>query len=272
MQDIDAADLRKISELIFHKYNYDFRNYALSSFRRRVLRILELKKLTPSSLLAQLAEAPRFIEEFVDALTVNVTEMFRDPSFWRVIRHQVIPEVASQKKNFRVWHAGCSSGEEVITMAIILKELGLLDRAEIMATDLDGNMLERAHIATYSLKSLAVHEKNYADFTGTPASLKAYYTEEGNSAVFDPELIQNVTYMRHDLVLGNTPGRYDIILCRNVMIYFNQRLQNEVLRKFYRALEPHGFLCIGSKESLIWCDDANRFTAVHGSEKVYRRK
>lgn len=143
MQDIDVADLKRISELIYQKYNYDFRNYAMSSFKRRIVRILELKKLTVSNLARKLTDTPPFINEFLDELTVNVTEMFRDPGLWRVIRDEVLPSIRQRKKQFRLWHAGCSSGEEVLTLTIVLQEMGILDDVAITATDIDGSMPER---------------------------------------------------------------------------------------------------------------------------------
>src|SRR3990170_7212343 len=147
MQEIDVADLKRISELIYEKYDYDFRNYAMSSFKRRVVRILELKKLTLTNLLHKLADTPPFINEFIDELTVNVTEMFRDPAFWKVIRHEVLPAIKERRKHIRIWHAGCSSGEEVLTMTVLLQEMGILDDVFITATDIDNSMLERGRSA-----------------------------------------------------------------------------------------------------------------------------
>ena len=135
MLDIDIADLKRISELIYQKYNYDFRNYAMSSFKRRVLRIMELKKLSVDALLKKLTEQPSFINEFLDELTVNVTEMFRDPSFWRIMREEIIPAIMLNHKQFKIWHAGCSSGEEVVSMCIMLKEMGILHDVTIIATE-----------------------------------------------------------------------------------------------------------------------------------------
>src|SRR5690349_12218375 len=183
MQDIDIADLKRISELIFQKYNYDFRNYAMSSFKRRVLRIMELKKFTVESLIKKLNESPLFINEFLDELTVNVTEMFRDPSFWRIMREEIIPAILLNHKQFKIWHAGCSSGEEVITMAIMLKEMGILHDVTLIATDLDTNILERAKSGVYPVKNMELNEKNYIRFQGT-GSFKDYYKEENGMAVF----------------------------------------------------------------------------------------
>ncbi|MBL7859295.1 MAG: protein-glutamate O-methyltransferase CheR [Cyclobacteriaceae bacterium] len=271
MQDIDIADLKRISELIFQKYNYDFRNYAMSSFKRRVLRIMELKKLTVESLIKKLNDTPIFINEFLDELTVNVTEMFRDPSFWRIMREEIIPAIQLNHKQFKIWHAGCSSGEEVLSMCIMLKEMGILHDVTLIATDLDVNILEKAKSATYPVKNMELNEKNYIRFQGTASSLKDYYKEDSGYAVFDKNLFMNVSFRKHDLVLGDVFNKFDLVLCRNVMIYFNQNLQNEVLKKFHESLFKYGYLAIGSKESLIWCDYANRFIVVNNEEKIYKK-
>ena len=271
MQEIDVADLRRISELIYERYNYDFRNYAMSSFKRRVLRILELKKLTIPHLLSKLVDTPPFIHEFVDELTVNVTEMFRDPGFWRVMRNEVIPAIRQTKKTFNIWHAGCSSGEEVLTMAVLLDELGILEHARITATDIDSAMLDRGRTATYPIKNMVVNDQNYAAYGGKREDLSHYYEQVNGSAIFRRDLLDNVHFSRHDLVTGQAFDSFDLILCRNVMIYFNQDLQNEVLKKFHESLTPNGFLSIGSKESLIWCDYANRFMVANNDEKIYKK-
>jgi chemotaxis protein methyltransferase CheR len=271
MQDIDIADLKRISELIYQKYNYDFRNYAMSSFKRRVLRIIDLKKLSVESLIKKLNESPAFINEFLDELTVNVTEMFRDPSFWRIMREEIIPAIMLNHKQFKIWHAGCSSGEEVLSMCIMLKEMGILHDVTLIATDLDVNILDRARQITYPAKNMELNEKNYIRFQGTASSLKEYYREENGNVVFDKNLLMNVSYRKHDLVLGENFNKFDLILCRNVMIYFNQTLQNEVLKKFHESLFKYGYLAIGSKESLIWCDYANRFIVVNNEEKIYKK-
>lgn len=270
MQDIDIADLKRISELIYQKYRYDFRNYAMSSFKRRVLRIIELKKITVEALIKRLEENPAFINEFLDELTVNVTEMFRDPSFWRVMREEIIPSILLNHKQFKIWHAGCSSGEEVLSMAILLKEMGIHQDVTVIATDLDVNILERAKSGTYPIKNIDLNEKNYIRYQGT-GHLSDYYKEENGNAVFNKELLANVSFRKHDLVLGDIFNKFDLVLCRNVMIYFNQTLQNEVLKKFHGSLFKYGYLAIGSKESLIWCDYANRFIVVNNEEKVYKK-
>ena len=269
-QDIDIADLKKITELIQTRHGYDFRNYAMSSFKRRMLRMLELKNLTIESLIKKLSDSPTFIDEFLDELTVNVTEMFRDPGFWRVMRDEIIPGILLNHKEFKIWHAGCSSGEEVLSMAILLKEMGIHEDVTLIATDLDTNILEKAKAGTYPIKNMELNEKNYIRLEGK-GSLKDYYKEENGKAVFDKSLLKNVSFRKHDLVVGELFNKFDLILCRNVMIYFNQTLQNEVLKKFHDSLFKYGYLAIGSKESLIWCDIASKFIVVSNEEKVYKK-
>ena len=270
MKEIDIKDLKKITELIKQKHNYDFTNYAMSSFKRRVLRIMELYNLTIDNLIKKLQDQPKFFEEFLSEVTVNVTEMFRDPSFWRVLRDDIIPAILLNHKTFRIWHAGCSSGEEVFSMAIVLKEMGILDSASIIATDLDTQILERARMGNYPAKNMELNNKNYIRYQGT-GSLDDYYKIENGKAVLDKSLVQNVSFRKHDLVTGDIFNKFDLILCRNVMIYFNQNLQNAVLKKFHESLFKYGYLIIGSKESLIWCDIANKFIVVNNEEKVYKK-
>ena len=269
-QDIDIADLKRITELIYARHGYDFRNYAMSSFKRRMLRILDLKNLSVDALLKKITEQPSFIDEFLDELTVNVTEMFRDPSFWRILRDEIIPGILLNHKQFKIWHAGCSSGEEVFSMAILLKEMGIHNDVQLIATDLDVNILDKAKSGSYPIKNMELNEKNYIRYEGKK-SLKEYYREENGKAVFDRELVKNVSFRKHDLVTGELFNKFDLILCRNVMIYFNQTLQNEVLKKFHESLFKYGYLAIGSKESLIWCDVASKFIVVNNEEKVYKK-
>jgi chemotaxis protein methyltransferase CheR len=270
IQDIDIADLRKITGLVHSKFGYDFREYAMSSFKRRMIRILELKGLTVENLLRKLSDYPGFIEEFLDEVTVNTTELFRDPGFWRLLREDIIPAILLNNKEFRILHAGCSSGEEVLSMAILLKEMGISNAVSLIATDLDSVILQRAKSASYPSKSMELNEKNYIRFEGK-GQLKHYYEEQDGKAVFHKELLKNVSFRKYDLVTGEVFNKFDLILCRNVMIYFNQTLQNEVLKKFHSSLFKYGYLAIGSKESITWCEYANRFIVVNQEEKIYRK-
>ncbi len=269
--DIDIADLRRLTALVKTHYGMDFGDYAMSSFRRRVSRIIELERLGGVEvLIRKLETTPAYFHTFVSEITVNVTEMFRDPSFWRVLRDEVIPSVLLNQDKINIWHAGCSSGEEVFSMAILLEEMGLLDRARIFATDLDREIIQRARSGQYSLKNMELNSKNYLRFQGA-RTLEDYYTVRNQTAVLRPDLLRTVMFREHDLVAGEAFSKFELILCRNVMIYFNQQLQNQVLKLFHGSLHKFGYLAIGSKESLIWCDYANRFLAVNNEEKIYKK-
>ncbi|MCU0443392.1 MAG: protein-glutamate O-methyltransferase CheR [Microscillaceae bacterium] len=272
MQEIEISQLRTLTDLLKVKYDYDFSNYAMSSFRRRIQRILEIYKF-PSfdALLDKLSLGDKkFFHEFLSEITVNVTEMFRDPSFWVELRENILPLIFSENKSVSIWHAGCSSGEEVYSMAITLQELGLLERARIVATDIDQSILSKAKEAAYSMKNMELNAKNYERAKGT-YTLEKYYKEQNGKAYMDKTLVKDVVFKEHNLVNGSAFSKFDLILCRNVMIYFNQQLQNHVLKVFHESLFKNSYLVVGSKESLIWCEIANKFAIVNNEEKVYKK-
>ncbi len=281
--DIEIADLRRLTQLIKDKYDYDFKDYAMSSFKRRIKRVIDLYRFKDvGKLISVLETTPDFFEEFISEITVNVTEMFRDPSFWKVLKDQILPNILMNHDSISIWHAGCSSGEEVYSMAILLKEMGVLEKSKLVATDIDAAIIAKAKRAAYPLKNMELNSKNYARFLKDSAKLGEpnedeskllvkYYKEVGNEAVLDPSLTANVTFRRHDLVQGPIFSKFDLVLCRNVMIYFNQTLQNNVLNKLHESLFKYGYLIIGSKESLIWCEIANKFIVVNNEEKVYKK-
>lgn len=268
--DIDISDLRRITGVLKEKHGYDFHNYAASSFKRRILRVLEQRKLTIDSLLRQLSTQESFIDEFVGDIAVNVTEMFRDPGMWQMLKDDVLPALRQSRPLIRIWHAGCSTGEEVLSMSVILHELGYQASSTIVASDIDPKVIERAKAGKLAMKNMEINERNYEKIVSSNP-LKTYYSISDSKATFHPNLLRNVTFVRHDLVTGNSLGEFDLVLCRNVMIYFNQSLQNDVMRKFESCLSPKGYFVIGSKESLIWCDSANNFEQIGNSDKVYRR-
>ncbi|MCC5946598.1 MAG: protein-glutamate O-methyltransferase CheR [Bernardetiaceae bacterium] len=271
MGDIEITELRKLTEFIKQEFDYDFKNYAMSSFRRRIQRVLDLYKMdSVDELIRLLAKQEFFFEEFISEVTVNVTEMFRDPTFWRVLREHIIPNILLNHNKISIWHAGCSSGEEIISMMIMLDEMGVADKAKIVATDVDKAIIERAKKATYPLKNMEVNRKNYLRYQGK-YTLERYYKESGSEAIINPSLLENVSYRKHDLVQGSVFSKFDLVLCRNVMIYFNQTLQNDVLHKLHESLFKYGYLVIGSKESLIWCDIAHKFIVVNNEEKIYKK-
>lgn len=268
-RDLDIADLKRIVGIVQSTHGYDFHNYAALSFKRRILRILDVKKLSVEDLLHKIESQPQFMDELLGELTVNVTEMFRDPGFWIMLRDEIIPKVIKSGQPLNIWHAGCSSGEEVYSMSILLHEMGIED-AEILATDLDPKILAKAEAGTFLIKNLDVNEKNYAKIN-TGSSLRNWFHEIKGTAILDQTLLKNIKFRKHDLVTSEIHESFDLILCRNVMIYFNQALQNDVLEKFHRSLVMDGFLALGSKESLIWCDVASKFEVFNAAEKLYRK-
>ncbi|PWJ44686.1 CheR family methyltransferase [Sediminitomix flava] len=270
-EEIDVTDIKRLTHFIENKYDYDFNNYAISSYRRRVKRVLELYKLSSvDDLIKKLTASPSFFQEFVSEITVNVTEMFRDPSYWKLLKEDVIPELFNQQERINIWHAGCSSGEEVFTMTILLEEMGLLDRSYIVATDIDLSIIDKAKQASIRLKNMELNQQNYERYGGKK-SIWDYFTQEGNYAKFSPSLLRHTSFRKHDLVKGPVFSKFDLILCRNVMIYFNQELQNDVLTKLHESLFKYGVLAVGSKESLIWCDISHKFIILNNEEKIYRK-
>lgn len=269
--EVEIADLRKITEVVKNRYGYDFSDYAKSSFRRRIQRIIEVLQFSSAKeIITKLENDPSFIDIFLAEVTVNVTEMFRDPSFWREARDQIIPNLFLNHATVNIWHAGCSSGEEVMSMCIMLKEMDILQKANIIATDIDKPILEKAKRGRVPIKNMVLNEKNYIRFQGQK-TLSHYYEEKDGMAIMDPTLFSGVSFRNFDLVKGDVFNKFDLILCRNVMIYFNQNLQNRVLRKLHESLFKYSYLAIGSKESLIWCEIANKFIIVNNEEKVYKK-
>ena len=271
VDNVEDIEISLLLEGLYRVHGFDFRDYSRASIKRRIYELLRAEKLdTVSAFQNKILHDDGCLERFLLGVSVHATSMFRDPSFWRVMREEILPAIMLNHKQFKIWHAGCSSGEEVLSMCIMLKEMGVLHDVTMIATDLDVNILERAKAATYPIKNMELNEKNYIRFQGTK-SFKDYYQEENGMAVFNKDLLMNVSFRRHDLVVGDIFNKFDLILCRNVMIYFNQTLQNEVLKKFHESLFKYGYLASGSKESLIWCDYANRFIVVNNEEKIYKK-
>ena len=272
MQEIEISQLRALTDMLKRKFDYDFSNYAMSSFRRRIQRIIEIYKF-PSfdALMDKLSVGDSsFFHEFLSEVTVNVTEMFRDPSFWVELRENILPAIFDENKNISIWHAGCSSGEEVFSMAIMLREMDLLDKVRIVATDIDTAIIKKAKEGVYSSKNMELNSKNYERAKG-PYTLDKYFKEQNGKAFLDKSLVKDVIFKEHNLVHGTAFSKFDLILCRNVMIYFNQTLQNQVLKVFHESLFKYSYLAVGSKESLIWCEIANKFSVVNNEEKIYKK-
>jgi chemotaxis protein methyltransferase CheR len=203
-------------------------------------------------------------------ITVNVTEMFRDPAFYKSLREQVIPKLAAYP-NIKIWHAGCSTGEEVFSMAILLQEAGLLSRTKIYATDLNPTNLERAAAGILPLDNMKDFTQNYIQ-SGGLADFSNYYTARYDNVLIKKELRRHIAFFQHNLVTDKVFNEFQLICCRNVFIYFNRELQNSVLQLFFDSLSSRGYLAMGLKETMRFADIHGKFETVHAYHKIYRRK
>lgn len=252
-------------------YGYNFRNYAKASFKRRVQRLIMVDRLNGYHALHQrLKSNPGYLQHFVEELSVNVTEMFRDPHFYKVLRSEILPLLAT-KPFIRIWHAGCSSGEEVYSMAVLLKEANLLDRALLYATDLSPRVLSKAREGIFPLNQMKLYSENYL-LSGGQHDFSRYYTAAYGAVKFDESLTKNMIFSSHNLVSDSSFNQFQLIVCRNVLIYFDKDLQNSVLRLFDASLEPLGFLALGSKENIKFSPLNAGYKKWSEEEKIWRKR
>jgi chemotaxis protein methyltransferase CheR len=268
---IDIADIRRLTKTIHSVYGFDFSEYAKASFKRRISRVLIVFKLNDTVELIKLIETDGvFRKKFLFEITVNTTEMFRDPSLWRFFINSVLPEYADYK-NIRIWHAGCSSGEEVYTMNIVLLESGLFEKTKITATDISKEVIESAKNGVHTLRNTELNSKNYLRVTDND-DLKKYYTIQGTNCQMNKSLISNVDFQVHNLASKKGAFmKFNIIFCRNVLIYFNSILQKEVFSLFHESLSVGGVLVIGSQESMIANSLRDKYELLDKSEQVYKK-
>jgi chemotaxis protein methyltransferase CheR len=267
----EKIEIQLLLQAIYLKYGYDFRDYAQASVRRRILHRLYRSGLkTIPEMLHRLLYDMQFFETLLLDLTINVTEMFRDPFFFKTLREIVIPGLEKQPF-IKVWHAGCSTGEEVYSVAILLKEARLGKNARIYATDVNEAILDSAKKGVFPLNRMKDYACNYRKAGGL-ASFADYYTARYDHAIVDNSLKQNIVFSDHNLVTDGVFGEIDLIICRNVLIYFNRELQDRVFRLFWESLSPGGFLCLGSKETIQFSAYSDDFEKVTKNERIYRKK
>lgn len=267
---LERIEIEVLLEAVFRHYGYDFRSYAYASLRRRLWKRMRAEGIpTISALQDRILHDPGEMERLVQDLSVNVTSMFRDPNFYRAFRERVVPLLRTYPF-IRLWHAGCSTGEEVYSMAILLTEAGLYDRSRIYATDINELVLQQARTGIYPVDKMQEYTQNYLRAGGTE-SFSKYYTAAYGGALFAPALRQNVVFAQHNLVTDRSFSEFNVILCRNVMIYFDRALQNRVLQLFYDSLPIYGILALGNKESLRLSDLEDSYDTVDAAEKIYRK-
>lgn len=265
---IDSADLKAMLAAIREVYGYDFTQYAEASIKRRSLYFMNSRQIkTIGELSKSLLQDEILFEEFLQNLSVTVTEMFRDPAFYSSLRSKVIKRLATYPF-IKVWVAGCATGEEVYSIAILLKEEGLLSRSLIYATDINQHSLQLAKTGIFPMDLMKTYTENYLK-SGGKEDFSQYYVSQYNAALFDRSLRNNVVFAPHNLASDQSFNEFQLILCRNVLIYFNQQLQNKVMNLFYDSLCSFGILGLGNKESLIFTDKQKRFDAIDSRQKVF---
>jgi chemotaxis protein methyltransferase CheR len=271
----EAVDLEKIEldcllEAVYRRYGFDFREYAPASLRRRVNRRMKLEALPSiSALQDQLLHDPDVMQRLLLDLSINVTAMFRDPTFHVALREKVVPLLRTYPFT-RIWVAGCSTGEEVYSLAILLEEESLYDRARIYATDINEDVLDRARLGVFPLAKMQDYTRNYIGAGGT-REFSDYYTSGYDGAAFDRTLMRNVVFAQHNLAMDRSFNEFHVILCRNVMIYFERSLQQRVFQLFDDSLARLGILALGHKESLRTSAHADRYEELDPAERLYRR-
>jgi chemotaxis protein methyltransferase CheR len=268
--DLERIEVQVLLEAIYQHYGFDFRGYALGSLKRRLWRRAYAEKAeTMSALQDRVLHDPAVMERLLLDLSINVTSMFRDPTFFRALREKVVPHLRTYPF-IRIWNAGCSTGEETFSLAILLREEGLYDRARIYATDINEAVLGRARAGAFPLEKMRVYTENYIRAGGTE-SFSSYYTADGDTARFKPELLEQVVFAQHNLVSDAPFNEFNVIVCRNVMIYFGKNLQDRVHELFYESLDPFGILALGHKESIKFTKYEGRYEALDAPEKLYRK-
>jgi chemotaxis protein methyltransferase CheR len=268
--DLERIEIELLLEGIFRHYGFDFRSYAYASIRRRLWKRIEEEGLSSvSSLQEKVLHDPVMMEKLLLDLSINVTAMFRDPGFYVTFREHVVPLLRTYPF-VRIWHAGCSTGEEVYSMAILLREEGLYDRARIYATDINEVVLQRAKAGIFPLERMQEYTDNYIK-AGGKKSFSEYYTAKYGGALFDQTLTKNVVFSQHNLVTDRSFSEFNVILCRNVLIYFDKTLQSKVHSLFYDSLVMFGVLVLGSKETLRFMAHEECYQQIAPPEKIFRK-
>ncbi|MCO5734174.1 protein-glutamate O-methyltransferase CheR [Rhizobium sp. SSA_523] len=267
---IEDIEIRLLLEALYLKYHYDFRNYAMASIKRRLKQAREqMGFATFSAIQENLLHDPTMLPRLLRYLTVQVSEMFRDPTYFKALRERVVPHLRTYP-TLKVWVAGCSGGEELYSLVILFREEGLEDRTIFYATDINQEALQTAEAGIYSLERVQLFTENHRK-AGGKTSLSEYYQAAYGGASFDKTLRRNVVFSDHSLVTDAVFGEMHLISCRNVMIYFDRDLQDRALGLFSDSLARKGFLGLGSKESLRFSKHAGKFTDFVREEKIYQR-
>ena len=269
--DLEKIELELFLDAIHQRYGYDFRHYARASVSRRARHILAKSGHQHlSDLIPLLLHDESFAFQAIYDFSITVTEMFRDPTFYQAVRQLVTPYLQTYPF-IKIWVAGCATGEEVYSLAILLKEEGLYNRTTIYATDFNETALKKAAEGIYPLKDVQQYTGNYQK-SGGLHSFSEYYHADYNSAIMDTALKTNITFAHHNLVTDSVFSEVQVVFCRNVLIYFDRSLQNWVLNTLTNSLSRGGFLCLGTKETLEFSSVVDQFKAVNLQERIYQKR
>ncbi|MCC9135106.1 CheR family methyltransferase [Pontibacter silvestris] len=263
-------EVEALIEDIYSQYGYDFSGYARASVYRRVKRFLNNKNVsTVAELKNKVLDDSYYFESFLQEITVNVTEMFRDPSFFQSLRNNVLP-MLSTYPFIKIWDAGCSTGEELFSLAILLQEEGLLDRTKIYATDINQKVLKQAKEGIFPTSNIAAYTSGYYA-SGGKKEFSSYYLSNYGNMKFDSSLIKNVVFYPHNLATDSSFNEFHLVLCRNVLIYFNRELQEKVFKLFDDSLVELGYLALGKKETLAMSQISRNYNFVDKNNRIYRK-
>lgn len=267
----EELEFRLLLEALYRKYHYDFRNYSLASVKRRLTQAkARFNCANYSALQEKILHDESILPQLISYLTVQVSEMFRDPSFFRALREDVVPHLKTYP-SLKVWVAGCSSGEELYSLAILFREEGLENKTIFYATDINGEALKKAERGVYELDRIALFTENHRK-AGGKTSLSEYYTAAYGSARFDKSLRKNAVFSDHSLVSDSVFAETQLISSRNVLIYFNRELQDRAIGLFKDSLVRKGFLGVGAKENLRFSSHADSFLEFSPGERIYQKK
>jgi len=268
--DYDNREFTALLDAIRVEYGYDFTDYSEASVKRRINSFRDSRNIgTIDELGKMILKDEDLFEKFIQEISVTVTEMFRDPPFYKSLRNSVLKRLATYPF-IKIWIAGCATGEEVYSIAILLSEEGLLNRTLIYATDINQKSIQIAKEGLYPLENMKQYTSNYQK-AGGKKSFSEYYKAKYNSVLFHKSLKQNIVFAPHNLVIDKSFNEFQLIICRNVLIYFNQKLQNNVVNLFYESLCMFGFLGLGNKESLLFSDKRNNFEDIDRHEKIFMK-
>jgi chemotaxis protein methyltransferase CheR len=268
--DLERIEVRLLLEAVYQRYGYDFRQYALSTMKRRIVKRMGEEGLpTITALQDHLLRDPAVMERLLLDFSITTSTMFRDPGFFRCLREKVTPLLRTYPI-LRIWHAGCSCGEEVYSLAILLKEEGLYKRTRIYATDFNEASLEKAKQGIFPLSRMKIYTQNYIEAGGL-GTFSDYYTTKYEGARFQPSLAKNIVFAQHNLATDGSFNEFNVILCRNVMIYFNRELQNRVHELLYGSLAHLGILGLGEKENLLFSPREKDYEPLDEKERLFRK-